>query len=258
MDDFVIGASHTIINPRRKGVGQTYIIYGSQSAFPARMALSDLDGSNGFRINGIGTVDYYGVYTRTAGDFNDDGIDDFIAGASGEGASFVIYGRDFGFGRVPGPGVPGFGVTPPVLPAAARVYGSDAEPLQFNELADPTGPNPLPVGTPTDLTDPNTPGYVAANQFEPVDVLRPDQVIEPAPTQPPSMPSTPVVVAVPAPEDQPGDMMPSAPSVTPTVAVTPPGEADNNPVSGVKVGALHAFFLWVLFLVRVGRNYPYS
>ena len=185
MDDLLIGASHSVINPRRKGVGQTYVIYGSQSAFPARLALSDLDGSNGFRINGVGTVDYYGVYTRAAGDFNDDGINDFISGASGEGASYVIYGRNFGFGRVPSPGTPSMGAAPPVMPEAARVVGGNLPPLRFNELADPTGPTPIPVGVSTDVNDPATPGFIPPNLFEPVAVLRPEDVVVPEPATEP-------------------------------------------------------------------------
>lgn len=180
MDDLLIGASHTIINPSRKGVGQTYIIFGSQSAFPARLALNDLDGGNGFRINGIGTVDYYGVYTRSAGDFNDDGINDFIAGASGQGASYVVYGRDYGLGRVPPSGVLSFNNTPPLMLEAARVVDADMPPLRFNELADPTGPTPLAAGVSSDLDNPATPGFISPNVFDDVTVLRPGAVLVPA------------------------------------------------------------------------------
>lgn len=205
LDDMIIGASHTIINPSRKGVGQTYVVYGSRSAFPANLSLLDLDGSNGFRINGIGTVDYYGVYARSAGDFNDDGINDFIAGASGEGASYVIYGLDGGTGRIPPPAPVSFNSPPLALPEAARTVGANARPLAFNELADPTGPTPISVGAPTDLNDPATPGFIAANVLEPVAVLRPGQVPNSEPTtdtgtstepsEPPQPPINPVSVS---------------------------------------------------------------
>ena len=161
VDDMIIGAPHTIINPSRKGVGQAYIVYGSNSAYPARLQLSDLDGSNGFRINGTGTVDYYAVSVAGAGDFNDDGRDDVMMGASGQGETYVFYGRDTGnvsVGRAPdgasGSASPGFA-------AAALTLGTEAQPLAFNELADPTGPNPLPEGTPTDPLDPASPGFTA-------------------------------------------------------------------------------------------------
>ena len=223
------GASHTIINPSRKGVGQTYVVFGSQSAFPAQLSLSDLDGSNGFRINGIGTVDYYGVYSRSAGDFNDDGINDFIAGASGEGASYVIYGRDFGIGRASAPALLSLNPQPPALPEAARIVGVDAQALAFNELADPTGPAPIPVGVPNDLDDPATPGFIAPNVLEPVAVLRPGQT----PTvELPSVPELIVpVVEVPVPETEqttdPGTVTDPGPSDQATPLMDPPA---NDPL----------------------------
>ncbi len=174
IDDLLIGASHTIINPSRKGVGQIYVIYGTTTPFPARFNLLDIDGDNGFRINGIGTVDYFGVYSRKAGDFNDDGRDDIIIGASGQGASYIIYGRDPWAARkdpAPNPvanGTPSTGF----IPTAFRM-GADAFWDGFNEMKDPTGPTPYPPGTPTVLGDPATPGDIRPNILEPVEPLRP-------------------------------------------------------------------------------------
>ena len=159
IDDMVIGASHTIINPSRKGVGQAYFVYGSTSAFPARLRLSDLDGSNGFRINGTGTVDYYGVSVASAGDFNDDGRDDVMIGASGQGETYVFYGRETGLAQTTRAPEAAPGTLSTGFPAAALSLGADAAPLVFNERADPTGPDPLPPGTSTDPLDPATPGY---------------------------------------------------------------------------------------------------
>ncbi len=173
IDDLLVGASHTVINPRRKGVGQTYFIYGSSSAFSARASLADLDGSNGFRINGIGTVDYFGVYARKAGDFDNDDIDDVIIGASGQGESYIIYGRKGNEEPVPDApqreksGAPSSGFLPIVMQRMP-----DAAPLRFNELADPTGPTPLPPGTLAELGNPLTPGDVRPNLLEPVAPLR--------------------------------------------------------------------------------------
>ncbi|MGQ7843849.1 integrin alpha [Granulosicoccus sp. 3-233] len=174
IDDLLIGAPHTIINPRRKGVGQAYFVFGSEAAFPARLNLSDLDGSNGFRINGTGTVDYYAVSVASAGDFNADGRDDVMMGASGQGETYVFYGKDTGNAMAAAaspasPGTPSTG-----FPAAALSLGSEAEPLAFNERADPTGPEPLPPGTPTDPTNPLTPGYQAPHPFNDAPPARPD------------------------------------------------------------------------------------
>ncbi len=176
IDDLMVGASHTIITAQRKGVGQVYFIYGSTSAFPARLRLSDLDGANGFRINGTGTTDYYGVSLAGAGDFNADGRDDVIIGASGQGETYVFYGKDTGAVRAPAPLVAPAGTVSTGFPAAGLSLGIEAVPLAFNERADPTGPNPLPVGTPTDPTNPQTPGYTAPYPLNTDPVVRPSDV----------------------------------------------------------------------------------
>ena len=216
IDDMMIGAPHSIINPSRKGVGQVFFVYGSTSAFPARLSLSDLDGGNGFRINGTGTVDYYAVSVAGAGDFNDDGRDDVMMGASGQGETYVFYGRDTGAqNTAPAPagtsGSPSTG-----FPAAALSLGVDATPLAFNERADPTGPNPLPPGTPTDPLDPASPGFTAPNPLN---------------TAPPARPDTDEAVA-PTNDDGPGlgNMPPDSPDADPD-----PDPVDNNPVDDAPV-----------------------
>ncbi|WP_052055873.1 S-layer family protein [Myxosarcina sp. GI1] len=52
--------------------------------------LSDLDGSNGFVINGIGDGDRSGTSVSNAGDVNGDGIDDIIIGAPDAGERTVV------------------------------------------------------------------------------------------------------------------------------------------------------------------------
>ncbi|MBG1269533.1 hypothetical protein F8S12_25700, partial [Nostoc sp. WHI] len=73
---------------------------------PAVLNLSDLNGSNGFAINGINAIDYSGDSVSSAGDFNGDGFDDLIIGASSAepngnynaGESYVVFGSSSGFG----------------------------------------------------------------------------------------------------------------------------------------------------------------
>lgn len=93
--DLIIGAPYTIISNARRGNGQVYIIYGRgfDNPFPARLFLAELNGETGFRWNGTGTTDYTGASVSAAGDFNDDGIDDVIVGASGQGESYIFYGK---------------------------------------------------------------------------------------------------------------------------------------------------------------------
>ncbi|EDX85252.1 type I secretion target GGXGXDXXX repeat protein domain protein [Synechococcus sp. PCC 7335] len=73
-------------------------------AFPAQFDLADLDGSNGFVINGVDEFDFSGYSVSGAGDVNGDGIDDLIIGATGadpngefSGEVYVVFGRSAGF-----------------------------------------------------------------------------------------------------------------------------------------------------------------
>ena len=59
--------------------------------------LSDLNGANGFAINGINAYDYSGNSVSSAGDINSDGIDDLIIGTSSE-QSYVVFGSKGRFG----------------------------------------------------------------------------------------------------------------------------------------------------------------
>ncbi len=69
--------------------------------FPAAINLADLDGNNGFVINGIDEEDRSGESVSNAGDVNDDGIDDIIIstritapnGKLNAGESYVVFGQ---------------------------------------------------------------------------------------------------------------------------------------------------------------------
>ena len=98
IDDFIIGASNT--NDDR---GDSYVIFGRESL--EDVELNELDGSNGFKVDGIAAGDFFGFDVTDAGDLNNDGIADVAIsapftdaeGSANAGATYVIFGRDGSF-----------------------------------------------------------------------------------------------------------------------------------------------------------------
>jgi len=86
--------------------GESYVVFGATGGFAANFALSSVDGSNGFRIDGVAAGDRSGYSVSGAGDVNGDGFDDLLIGASradpggdlSAGESYVVFGTDAGFG----------------------------------------------------------------------------------------------------------------------------------------------------------------
>ena len=80
-------------------------MFGSSAGFAPAFDLAALDGSNGFRLDGIGRDDQSGFSVAGAGDVNGDGIGDLIVGASradpdgksSAGESYVVFGSSAGF-----------------------------------------------------------------------------------------------------------------------------------------------------------------
>ena len=99
ISDIVIGANNT-----NSGRGDSYIIFG-RSSFDESVDLTNLDGSNGFKVDGITESDRFGTVVSEAGDLNDDGIDDILITATSvdvngnedAGAAYVIFGNEAGF-----------------------------------------------------------------------------------------------------------------------------------------------------------------
>ncbi len=101
-DDVIVGASGADSNGNNSG--SSYVVFGKASGFSATMELSSLDGSNGFRLNGVAERDYSGSSVSTAGDVNGDGFDDLIVSApdadpngNNSGSSYVVFGKASGF-----------------------------------------------------------------------------------------------------------------------------------------------------------------
>ena len=101
IDDLIIGAYEADPNGNN-GAGESYVVFGKDTAFNATLELSSLTGSNGFVIEGIDAGDRSGVSVSSAGDINGDGINDLIIGAyradpngdDGAGESYVVFGKD--------------------------------------------------------------------------------------------------------------------------------------------------------------------
>ena len=103
--DLVIGAPSA--DPAgRADAGAAYVVYGKASGFGASISLGDLNGTDGFVVRGSASGDNLGLSVSAAGDFNGDGIDDFVVAAPGAdvadagdaGRVYVVYGKAGGFG----------------------------------------------------------------------------------------------------------------------------------------------------------------
>ncbi|WP_229452772.1 integrin alpha [Nostoc sp. CHAB 5715] len=104
IDDLIIGAGYASANGNSEA-GQSYVVFGGKNlGSGGTLNLSDLNGTNGFFINGIAAYDYSGISVSNAGDINNDGVDDLIIGAVGgnprnAGQSYVVFGgRNLGSG----------------------------------------------------------------------------------------------------------------------------------------------------------------
>ena len=95
-DDLLIGA---YLYPGGYGKGRSYIVFGGPKVGNSGViALSSLNGVNGFKLDGETNGDLSSFSGALAGDINGDGHDDLLIGASGypgpnfKGRSYIIFG----------------------------------------------------------------------------------------------------------------------------------------------------------------------
>jgi len=111
IDDLIVGAYRADLGDR-PSAGESYVVFGRDAAaggFPAALQLEDLDGSTGFRLDGVDALDQSGRSVASAGDVNGDGIDDLIVGAryadpgsrGQAGETYVVFGREAATGGFP-------------------------------------------------------------------------------------------------------------------------------------------------------------
>ena len=97
------GYSDLLIGAGTEGAGDegaAYVVFGQSGGFLSSIDLNTLNGTTGFRLDGIDADDRAGRAVSGAGDFNGDGIEDLILGAFRAGAggeSYLVFGRTGGF-----------------------------------------------------------------------------------------------------------------------------------------------------------------
>ncbi len=96
IDDIIIGAFEPDQNTKYN-TGRSYVVFGSDQGFSNPLGLENLNGSNGFVINGAEHNDSSGMSVASAGDFNNDGVGDLLIGApdasTGIGSVYIIWGN---------------------------------------------------------------------------------------------------------------------------------------------------------------------
>jgi hypothetical protein len=106
-DDVIIGSRFAALDGAGPSApqGASYVVFGQPSGWSSSLDLSSLDGTNGFRLDGVDLSDWSGYSVSSAGDVNGDGFDDVIIGSpyadpsdqSRGGESHVVFGQSSGW-----------------------------------------------------------------------------------------------------------------------------------------------------------------
>jgi hypothetical protein len=92
--DFIVGGSRVSGGAAQSGAA--YVIFGNSGGFPADLNVTNVNGTNGFRITTSVAQALFGGSVSGGGDFNGDGFDDVVIGSVhngfGEGGVYVVFG----------------------------------------------------------------------------------------------------------------------------------------------------------------------
>ncbi|AOY82242.2 hypothetical protein BJP36_22385 [Moorena producens JHB] len=94
--DLIIGAPGA--DPNGLFSGTSYVVFGGSGVGASgSIQLTDLDGTNGFVIEGLNSTGFLGFSVSSGGDINGDGTNDLLvsapgAGANNNGVSYVVFG----------------------------------------------------------------------------------------------------------------------------------------------------------------------
>lgn len=105
--DLIVSVADLLLDDQL--TSRVFVVYGKPDGLPERIALDELDGTDGFVIVPEAVGDYLGAAVAGAGDVNGDGVDDIIMGAPGDrgsstllivapGAGYVVFGKPGGVG----------------------------------------------------------------------------------------------------------------------------------------------------------------
>jgi hypothetical protein len=105
--DVLIGACDADVSTN-PDAGAAYLVFGSPSRFTSVVDTATTVSPTGIKILGVAVADHWGTSVSGAGDFNNDGIDDFIIGAlhydppsrGDAGAAVVIFGKTNGWADI--------------------------------------------------------------------------------------------------------------------------------------------------------------